>query len=194
MKSVQFTLVLETSDARQHSLEKAVRETGCNDAMLSIQKGIASVTLDRVTDSPENAILSAIGELERARVPIFVTRIEPSDLVSVSEIANRLHQNIESVQQWIDDVQHEGDFPMPVSGLTAGSSLWSWIEVVEWLMRKENGFEIDPFVLATAKVIKLLNDALRFRHLQNEYQQIGEYVKLLNSGLLAIPDTQYKLF
>lgn len=191
MRTVEFTLVLETSGALHDSLEDAIHESGCDDAALSFRNGIGYLNFDRSTENLDSAILTAIGELERARVPIFVIRIEPSDLVTASEIARRLNRSRQSVQQLITGARSDGDFPIPIAGITTKTMIWSWKEVVEWFKIKDKG--IEPSMLIDAKVIKLLNDALRFRHHPNKIQQIGDYINKLNSGSIA-SDSQYSLF
>lgn len=192
MKTVEFSLVLETSGALHDSLEDAIHESRCDDATLSFRNGIVYLNFNRRTESLESAIFTAIGELEKARVPIFVIRIEPSDLVTAAEIARRLNRSRQSVQQLVTGSRSDGDFPVPVAGITTKTMIWSWMEVVEWFMIKDKG--VEPSLLKDAKVIKLLNDALRFRHHENRIQQIGDYIKMLNSGSFAYSDLQYSLF
>lgn len=192
MITVEFSLVLETSGALHDSLEDAIHESGCDDATLSFRNGIVYLNFERRTENLESAILSAIRELERARVPIFVIRIEPSDLVTAAEIARRLNRSRQSVHQLIKGARSDGDFPVPEAGITTKTMIWSWKEVVEWFMIKDKG--VEPYMLKHAKVIKLLNDALRFRHHENQIQQIGDYINMLNSRSFAYSDQQYSLF
>lgn len=190
MKTVEFTLVLETSGAMIDSLEDAIHEAGCHDATLSFRNGIVYLNFDRLAEHLESGIISAIRDLERAKVPIFAVRIEPSDLVTAAEIARRLNRSRQSVQQLITGARSDGDFPVPVAGITAKTMIWSWKEVIEWFLIKDKG--VEKSMLSDAKVIKQLNEALRFRHRPNEIQQIEAYISMFNSrsSLPSLHDQQ----
>lgn len=192
MKTFEFTLILESSVAKHDLLEDAIQEAGCDDSTLSFRNGIVSLHIVRKSENLEAAILSAIGKLESARVPILVIRLEPSDLVTAAEIARRLNRSRQSVQQLITGVRGDGGFPVPVAGITAKTMIWSWKEVVEWFLIKNKG--VEPSMLIDAKVIRLLNDALRFRYQQHKIQQIEHYIKMLNSGSILYTESQYSLF
>lgn len=58
-------------------------------------------------------------------------RVEPDDLVTMSEIAERRGRSRESVRVLVAGRRGRGDFPAPVSHLRSRSRLWRWPEVAE---------------------------------------------------------------
>lgn len=56
-------------------------------------------------------------------------KVDPSDLVGVTEIAKRCNVRLSAVSNWT--VRHE-DFPKPVVELSFGK-LWVWPQVQRWL-------------------------------------------------------------
>ncbi len=177
MKIHEFTLVIETPESLLDGLEDALFEAGCDDATLSFRKGIAYLDFDREAGDLESAIISAIQQVEQTGLNLWVKRVEPSDLVTSSEIARRLGRSRQSVQQLIAGTRGEGDFPLPVAGVTAKTMLWSWQEVAGWFLN--NGKLKDKTIYENAEILKQINESLDSRKNEMHLKNINRITKLL---------------
>jgi hypothetical protein len=180
MKIHEFTLVIETQDGSDRGLdgqEDALFEAGCDDATLSFRKGIAYLDFDREAGDLETAIISAIQQVEQAGMNLWVKRVEPSDLVTSSEIARRLGRSRQSVQQLISGTRGEGNFPLPVAGVTAKTMLWSWQEVAGWFLK--NGKLKERAIYENAAILKQINESLESRKNDMHLKNINRITKLL---------------
>jgi hypothetical protein len=106
-------------------------EAGCDDATFGSVDGVHYADFDREAPSIEQAIFSAGGAVDS--VPgLRVRRVEPEDLVTAAEIAERLGRTRESVRLLIAGKRGGGNFPAPLSHLRCRNRLWRWSEVTEW--------------------------------------------------------------
>jgi hypothetical protein len=177
MKIHEFTLVIETPESLLDGLEDALFEAGCEDATLSFRKRIAYLDFDREAGDLESAIISAIQQVEQTVLNLWVKRVEPSELVTSSEIARRLGRSRQSVQQLISGIRGEGDFPLPVAGVTAKTMLWSWQEVAGWFLN--NGKLKDKTIYENAVILKQINESLESRKNEMHLKNINRITKLL---------------
>ena len=75
-----FTLILDGSDAQSETTVDALFEAGCDDALVGRAEGIQYVEFDREAARLDDAVLSAIADVER--VPgLTVARIADAGLV-----------------------------------------------------------------------------------------------------------------
>lgn len=154
-----FTLLLVNEHELTTELEDALFEAGCDDGMLFSKNQVVYIEFDRDADSLEEAIVSAINEVESAGFQ--VARVEPSDLVTSAEISRRANRSRQSVAQIIKGKRGKGGFPIPVAGVTSKTSVWSWAEVSNWLLKEE---KIDDlFLIKKAEVIRDVNETLELR-------------------------------
>lgn len=154
-----FTLLLDNEDELTTELEDALFEAGCDDGILYSKNQVVYIEFDREAESLEDAVISAINDVESAGFQ--VARVEPSDLVTSAEISRRAQRSRQSVAQIIKGKRGKGGFPIPVAGVTGKTSVWSWAEVSNWLLKKE---KIDnPFLVKKAEVIREINDTLELR-------------------------------
>lgn len=173
----EFSLVIESQAGLTADLEDTLYEAGCDDALLSFRNGIMHLNFDRESNTFENAILSAIKQVEQNKLHLQVKRVEPSDLVTSTEIARRLNRSRQSVQQLISGNRGDGDFPLPIAGVTAKTMLWSWQEVTHWFLKK--GKLSDKSVYDCAVTLKLINDSLESRSNYNQQNEIFRITKIL---------------
>ncbi len=130
MREHEFTLVIEGRVADEAVLD-ALYEAGCSDATLGTVDGTGYGDFHRRASSFLEAVVSAIHDVES--VPgLRVRRIEPDDLVTMAEIAERLGRSRESVRLLVCGRRGRGDFPAPASHLRSRSRLWRWSEVAAW--------------------------------------------------------------
>jgi hypothetical protein len=99
MKTYTFTLLLSGATKLQEELEDRFFESGCDDALLSFRDGVFYIDFDREAESMQEAILSAILDVERVGTGIRVIRVEPDELVTASEIVERTGRSRESIRK-----------------------------------------------------------------------------------------------
>jgi len=150
MPEHNFTLVL--SGPVNDRLDD-LYDAGLDDAMIGEIDGVPYAEFDRDTPSFAEAVLSAVSDVEE--VPdVRVLRVEPDDLVTAAEIAERLGRTRESVRLLIAGKRGAGDFPAPTSHLRHRTRLWRWSDVIAW----DSG-ERQP----DAELVAAVNAALELR-------------------------------
>jgi hypothetical protein len=123
-----FTAVL-AGDADAHLDD--LFEAGCDDATFGSVDGVHYAEFSREAPTLADAVISAISAIESLE-GLRVVRIEPEDLVTASEIAQRLGRTRESVRLLIAGQRGPGSFPAPVSHLRTRNRLWRWSDVAKW--------------------------------------------------------------
>jgi hypothetical protein len=169
-----FTLVLSGAKSLD-DLEAGIYGAGCDDALIGMRCGIPYVTFDREAKSLFAAIQSAIQDVKKAGFQ--VARIEPDDLVSMSEIARRAKRSRESVSKYVKGQRQAGGFPAPISGVTANAMRWRWSEVARWLADKG---QLEAAPAHDAALVSRLNAALELRRLtasESELQKVLQLAK-----------------
>jgi hypothetical protein len=132
MKTYNFTLVLSGKNEPSEDLENVLFEAGCDDATLYFRNGIPYLDFDRETNSFEEAVISAIQQVEEAQSGLKVERVEPDDLVTIAQIARRLDKTREYIRLLTEGKRGSGDFPPPIAGFSEKSLIWSWKQVSKW--------------------------------------------------------------
>ena len=173
-----FVLVLSGVNEPDSRVEDALYEAGCDDATLAFRAGMAYLEFDRRADSFEQAIVSAVHDVERSDVRLEVSRIEPGDLVTASEIARRIHKSREYVRLLVKGKRGAGGFPPPRSGVSATTPVWSWCDVVRWL--SEHGIIQDLSAVHAAELLRDMNEALEIRSDPSATKRHQKYVRELS--------------
>ena len=130
MSEYEFVLVIDGPVDDDRVIDR-LYERGCSDATFGSVDGVGLGEFIREATSFPGAVTSAIRDVESVR-GLRVTRIEPDDIVTLSEIAERLGRTRESVRLLAAGERGRGDFPAPISHLRARSRLWRWSEVARW--------------------------------------------------------------
>ena len=89
MNDYKFTLVV-LSDAEFEDVTEPLYESGCDDATICSRGGVLHLIFTRESTDFETAVLSAIADIETAGPMLRVKGLEPSDLVTLDELASRL--------------------------------------------------------------------------------------------------------
>jgi len=153
-----FTLLLRGANPMDHLDE--LHDSGCDDAIFGERDGVWFAEFDRQSKSLVDAISSAIKDVESAVPGLRVSRVEPDELVSASEIAARTGRTRESVRLLIEHQRGPGDFPPPVCWVNRRTRLWRWSDVAQWLTV---ALRQDTEELQDATFIAALNAALELR-------------------------------
>lgn len=102
------------------------------------------LSVEMAAESPESALSAFNSFLDEHSPEIRIKRID-LDLVSLSQIAQRLDVTREAVRLWASGQRRQG-FPDPFT--SAGQSLlWAWSEVFDWLTPEETYGAAHPLPL-----------------------------------------------
>jgi hypothetical protein len=169
----------------------ALYEAGCGDALFGKSTGVLDADFSREADDILDAVVSAIYAIETTVTGAVVVRVEPDDLVSIGDIAERTGRTNESIRLLVNGRRGPGDFPLPATRIGTGHSrLWRWAEVFEWFHK----YEGDRWSGETARywsVIAAVNDFLRQRQFANRSDSVAAQVRAalvpaLERGCLAV--------
>ena len=134
-----FRLDLSTGELSDEQLD-ALYEAGCDDATFAVDETGAYAVFDRAAATPEEAVLTAIRDIEDSGADVWVLRVaDEDDWLTAPEIAQRTGRSRQSVHQLINGERGAGEFPAPVSRRDRRSPLWSWEDVRAWFARHEPG-------------------------------------------------------
>ena len=159
MSNFQFTLIVDGPDLQDAPLIDLLFESGCDDATIGRSDGVQYVDFDREADAFDEAILSAVDDLEKLQ-GVHVVRIADAGLASLADIAARLGRSRESVRLLVSGARGPGDFPKPVTDPRSRYRLWRWSEVAHWFKEYRG---VLPAV-ADDEVTAMYNAALEIRH------------------------------
>lgn len=173
----QFTLILDGVDENTPDIEDRLFEVGCDDALINYKNGTVYLDFDREGEGLEQAIISAIKNVETANIGATILSVAPEHLVSLSDIAERVSLTRQAVSLFMLGERGVGGFPKPVFKITNKSPLWRWSSVAEWLYQQ--GKIIDHTVIDYANIVEDINSALELRnkkvfaHRKNILNQLG---------------------
>ncbi len=148
MDEHHFTLVIAGRLDRDETMD-ALFEAGCDDATFGTVDDVGYGDFIREAPSFAQAVRSAIDQVASVS-PLRVLRVEPDDLVTMREIADRMGRSRESVRLLIKGARGPGGFPPPVSHLKARSRLWRWSEVAAWAEQHAASVEYHRALLVAA--------------------------------------------
>ena len=157
MKKYEFSIIASGLDPEAEDFEQRFYDAGCDDATISFQKGHIIVDFAREAESIDEAVLSAMKNVEA--VGARVERIEPDPLVSLADIAARTGMSRAAMTQYSKG-QRGKDFPPPVARVTSDSPLWDWAAVAKWLFQNE---KISRDEAIQAEAMKAVNAAIESR-------------------------------
>jgi hypothetical protein len=161
MQIYQFTLILKNVNENTEGLEDSLYEGGCDDALINFKNGTVYLEFDREAPSLEEAVVSAIKDVQLSSIEAEVTAVGPENLVTESEIAKRLNKSRQTVSVWIKGERRQA-FPQPVMRLSIKSPLWKWDEICIWLYK--NRIIEDQTFVDNALFFTNINAALEERN------------------------------
>lgn len=133
------------------------------------------IGFERHADTFLDAVLGAIAQLiELGFEPLAVE----DEVVSMSDIAERVGRSRQSVSMLVNGQRGAGDFPLPVAG-NVRSPLWHWADVAAWFDSHE-GEEIVP--QDRMRTIAAINGALARRVLVRERPTIIQEIERRIAG------------
>jgi hypothetical protein len=101
------------------------------EAVLSEAGGVTTVRATLRAPGPAAAVSQLVESVSKA-VPAAVPLRVDQDLVSVSDIAQRIGRTRESVRLLVAGKRGPGRFPPPIGVVGDGIRVWPWSVVLEW--------------------------------------------------------------
>ncbi|MEX1008034.1 MAG: XRE family transcriptional regulator [Acidimicrobiia bacterium] len=155
MKTYTFRLVV--ADRIDDDGANRLFEAGVEDGVPESGPQGHSIGFDRESSSLQEAILSAIAEVESAGFDVL--RVEPDEVVSAADIAERTGRSRQSVSSLINGTRGPGGWPRPVAG-NVRSPLWRWSDVGSWFETFDGSEKVDK---TEAAVVTAVNEVLAAR-------------------------------
>lgn len=154
METFEFTVIATGLDPKADDFEARFFDAGCDDAMVSFQKGRILVDFAREAESIEAAIVSAVENVKAAGAT--VEHVEPDPLVSLADMAKRANLSRSAMSNYFKGDRGEG-FPAPRARVTTESPLWDWAEASAWLYRHKR---VSKNVAVNAMVVSEANEVI----------------------------------
>jgi hypothetical protein len=155
MQSFNFLLNLNSRQDPEELVDQLF-EAGCDDATLHQRDGYLFMEFDREAISLAAAIQSALDDI--AKVHLTAKAVEPSDVVNLSEMAERTGKSREYLRSLLAGERKNSPPPAPIAGSNSKNRLWRWSEVSAWL--EANTQLIDRDQVITAWQIREANEVL----------------------------------
>jgi hypothetical protein len=171
MSSHEFTLVVEGPDLQDETQVDALFEAGFDDATIGRVGSIQYLDFDREAESFADAVFSATESFESAVLGARVVHLEPDDLVTMSEIAERDGRTRESVRLLISGDRGPGGFPAPATHFRSRQRMWRWQEVAVWFAEKLGQPQLGGDDPGRAQFITAFNAGLKWREVDKDLQR-----------------------
>ncbi len=152
-----FTLIVNGPDLQDDAYIDMLFEAGCDDGTVGRADGIQYIDFDREAPSFDEAILSAVTDVERV-AGAEVVRVADAGLVSMTDIATRIGRTRESVRLLVTGARGPGGFPPPVTDPRGRYRLWRWSDVANWLTT-----QLGEVTLPEDRAATTLNASLELR-------------------------------
>lgn len=159
METYTFRLVM--SDPIDDEGADRLFEVGVDDGYPETGPVGHSIGFDREAADFQSAVLSAIEQVEKAGFEVL--RVEPDELVSAADIAERTGRTRQSISALINGTRGPGGWPRPVAG-NVRSPLWRWADVATWFEDFDGSQHVDKehaALLAAVNEILAARRALR---------------------------------
>lgn len=174
MKTFEFSIIASGLDHNAEDFEARFYDGGCDDALVSFQKGHIILDFARDADTVEEAVISAIEDV--LKVGARIDRIEPDPLVSLADIASRTGLTRAAMTNYSKGSRGQG-FPAPVARITSDSPLWDWAAVALWLYKNRR---LEKAAAVQAEAVRQANNVIaeggdnigeRIRERVHEYEE-----------------------
>jgi hypothetical protein len=153
-KTHEFSIIASGLDPNAENFESRFFDAGCDDATISFQKGHIIVDFARKAHSLEDAIATAVEDVNKAGAKI--DRVEPDSLVSLSDMASRAGVTRAAMSNYYLGNRAEG-FPPPVARVTSKTPLWDWSTVARWMFKHQ---KLSREEAVAAEIVRHANAAI----------------------------------
>jgi hypothetical protein len=166
----------------------ALLQAGCDDAVLGRRAGLLYLDFERSAPSQLEAILSAITDVENSGAGVRVVRVEPDELVTITQIAKRIGWSREYTRLLALGQRGPGGFPPPASGFMERSPVYRWSDVAGWLVsttKAPPGLDLDD-----VHEIGAVNAVLDVRRYEERLASDHRLRRLLDLSLQETPSDE----
>ena len=143
MSTWNFRLTLEPTSVSVDEVFDKLQDAGCDDALFSSRDQREFVTFARRAPTLEEAVLTAIADLESVE-GIKVAEIYDESLVTFNEIAHRAGKSVESMAALLGQQRTGAAFPSPLTWDDDEPQEWQWSRVAEWFANELGEHPRDP--------------------------------------------------
>lgn len=156
---------------------QAMETAGLTDCFLASTDGVVTVSFARPATDAVEAMTEAARDLASALPDVSITRVD-LDLVTTSDIAERIGRTREYVRLLAEGRRGDGTFPAPIGWVGGNQRVWMWADINEWVRTHPTYGECD------AAVYPDLNAISRFQagHQHGSHKPLD----LVDSQALAI--------
>jgi predicted DNA-binding transcriptional regulator AlpA len=152
-----YTFRLVVADPIDDDGADRLFEAGVDDGYPETGPAGHSIGFDRESPDFQSAVLSAIEQVEKAGFEVL--RLEPDELVSAADVADRTGRTRSSISSLINGTRGPGDWPRPIAG-NVRSPLWRWSDVAAWFEDFDNSQHVDK---EQAALLAAVNEVLAAR-------------------------------
>lgn len=128
-----FSLAVEGIDLANEDVVEAL-VSGGHEVYPAVIAGKSTLTYRISADNGYDAVIDAVSHVRFLFPDVLVCRVE-LDLVSISDIANRVERPRESVRAWVLGTRGPGGFPRPLTVVGDNVRIWDWPSVNDWLRK-----------------------------------------------------------
>ena len=128
----RFSLIIDGPDLDDDDLLDALFEAGCDDALIGGSNGVQCADFHREAERIEDAVLSAIGDVEHVDGVRVVGLVE-QELVTLEEIVKRTGRPPAELRLLADGEDDADLFPAPYDDPRRAERVWRWREIADWL-------------------------------------------------------------
>jgi hypothetical protein len=168
-----FALIVGGVSELTQDIEDALFEAGCDDATLSVREGVLYIEFSRRAKSLQDAIISAINDVHKAKIGAQVLRVDECNLVTMAEIARRVARSRQMVHQYITGVRGPGGFPPPECWLSEDKPIWAWCAVSWWFVQNNL---LRPEESWNAEVVAAINNVLEMQRQRERHPDLVKKV------------------
>lgn len=171
MKYYHFHLITNKTDVftdeQLFDLSDRLYEAGCDDATVAVTNGTLYLSFDREADSYEDAVLSALKDVENVQ-GLRVMSVDAGDWVGLTDAAELAGITKSTLSRYSKGSRGTGGFPSPKRKIDSKNPLWRWAEIAAWL--KARGKASDELV-QSAEFTETINLSLQLRD-SKHYQDV----------------------
>ena len=154
MKTHEFSIIASGLDHEAEDFESRFYDAGCSDATIAFQKGHIIVDFAREAASIDDAISTAIDNVQKAGAK--VDRVEPDPLVSLADMASRAGVSRTTMTNYFKG-KRQKNFPAPTARVTSETPLWDWPTVSRWMFENKT---LDLESALSAEIISQANRSI----------------------------------
>lgn len=145
-------------------------EAGAEDATVSSKGNVLVVDFDREADSYEEAVVSAIKEVNSVD-GLTVKSVDAGQFVGLSDAAEMSNLTRSALSKFSKGDRGDGTFPTPFLRVSGKNPLFDWGEIANWL---ETRGLVEDGTAHNARVTANINMALRLKN--GELEEVSRIV------------------